>query len=115
MKIVKVEKNKLTFDNGNTITAKLWDIEKNFKKVDNYADFEAIETLALGYDFDEKLTFEALDSYGFRFGDGNVLFFIPCFSIQDGYSINMIDIYYNDTKIIRELACKTIKEIEKWN
>lgn len=67
----------------------------------NYADFEAIDSEALSYDFDlERLTFEACDG-GFRFGDHpEHMFFVPCYSEQNGYYSADVDIYLNGNIVL---------------
>lgn len=67
----------------------------------NYADFEAIDPEALSYDFDmNALTFEACDG-GFRFGDHpERMFFVPCYSEQNGYYSADVDIYLNGNRVL---------------
>ena len=89
MRISKVTEDCILFDNGNII-------EYNHERQcceDNYADFKQIEDTAYRYDFDENLLFERCE-YGFRFGDKKRMFFIPCYSIQNGYYSYDIEIYY---------------------
>lgn len=62
----------------------------------NYADFEQLDDIARNYNFQTPLQFEAIDHAGFRFGDGRAMFFIPCYSSQNGYYTADIDIYYNN-------------------
>ena len=97
MKIVKVTDSEIVFDNGSEIT---------FSHVQdcceyNYAAFKQIEERALEIEFDEKLIFEAVEGYGFRFGsEGTEMFFIPCYSDQNGYYSSDIDILYNNKKVL---------------
>lgn len=87
----------ILFDNGTAIT---FDHSANCCKW-NYANFAAVDPEALSYDFDmNHLTFEACDD-GFRFGDHPVrMFFVPCYSEQNGYYSVDIDIYLNDEKVL---------------
>lgn len=90
MKISDVTDDYIIFDNGNFI--------EYYHEQDccehNYADFKQLEDLAYGYDFNECLLFEHND-YGFRFGDRSRMFFVPCYSEQNGYYSNEIDIRYH--------------------
>lgn len=66
-----------------------------------------MEELAFEVEFDEDLTFEVVDGSGFRFGNlPQKMFFIPCYSSQDGYYSDDIDIYYNSNKVIDNLTCE---------
>lgn len=56
--------------------------------------------MALDYEFDENLIFEAVEDAGFRFGDKGMMFFIPCYSEQNGYYSSDIQIYYNQRKVL---------------
>ncbi len=62
----------------------------------NYADFEQLDDLARCYKFQKPLKFEAVNGCGFRFGDTRRMFFVPCYSVQNGYYTDRIDIYYTD-------------------
>jgi hypothetical protein len=65
----------------------------------NYAQFEALDDIAKDSVFFPPLIFEKTD-YGFRFGNGHRMFFVPCYSVQNGYYTNQIDIYYNLEKVL---------------
>ena len=73
----------------------------------NFADFECLDTEAINYDFDTKsLRFEPTD-YGFRFGDKSErMFFVPCYSVQNGYYSNFIDVYLNDKLVLNGVECE---------
>ena len=59
-----------------------------------------MEELAFEVEFDEDLIFEAVDGSGFRFGNlPQKMFFIPCYSSQNGYYSDYIDIYYNGENV----------------
>lgn len=98
MRISKVTSNAIIFDNGNEITFNhLQDCCEQ-----NYADFNQIEEMAFNYDFDEDLQFESVKRAGFRFGNRNrnMMFFIPCYSEQNGYYSSDIQIYYNGMEML---------------
>lgn len=96
MKIKKVTDEYIEFDNGDKIT---YDHERDCCET-NYADFEQIETFAYGLEFDEQLIFEEVSGSGFRFGNLGKMFFIPCYSQQNGYYSSDVDIYYNDERVL---------------
>lgn len=60
----------------------------------NYADFSQIDDLARNHKFITPLKFERVRE-GFQFGDSQRMFFVPCYSEQNGYYTNDVDIYYN--------------------
>ena len=93
-KIIKLEENYLEFDDGTVITC---DHDQDCCEY-NYADFEQLDDIAKAYDFNTKaLKFEAVDQYGFRFGSHpNRMFFVPCYSSQNGYYTYNIDVYLNN-------------------
>lgn len=92
MKIKEVNTNYILFDNGSRIT---FDHEQDCCET-NYADFEQLEDLALEYEFENDLIFEVVPENGFRFGSkGTPMFFIPCYSDQNGYYSSDIDIFYD--------------------
>lgn len=91
MFIKEVTDNAIVFDNGSEIT---FDHDKDCCEY-NFADFSQLEPLALSYDFEEVLRFEAVDKQGFRFGDSKMMFFVPCYSEQNGYYSSDIEIWYN--------------------
>lgn len=72
----------------------------------NYADFGQIDDLALSYSFKTPLKFELCDE-GFRFGDGQKWVFVPCYSDQNGYYSNELDIIYNN-ELIFNIGCTII-------
>jgi hypothetical protein len=101
MKIKKVTDLCIEFDNGNKIT---YDHERDCCE-DNYADFEQIEASVYETEFDEELIFEEVPESGFRFGNKDKMFFIPCYSAQNGYYSSDVDIYYNDERVLN-VACE---------
>lgn len=103
MKIVNVDGDGIYFDNNKAITY--------YHKKDccehNYADFEQIDDLALQAEFDENLIFKPLEGFGFRFGNEDKMFFIPCYSEQNGYYSSDIKIYYNDVEVLN-VECREV-------
>lgn len=103
MKIKEVTEDEIVFDNEMTISFE----HENECCEWNYADFKQIEPLAMGYEFDEELIFEDAD-YGFRFGDKNQMFFIPCYSDQTGWYSPYVDIYFNDELVLKNVEGEEI-------
>lgn len=67
----------------------------------NYADFGQLDDLAMQTDFDtDNLMFESVEEAGFRFGNENNMFFVPCYSEQNGYYSSDIQIYLNDNEVL---------------
>jgi hypothetical protein len=100
-KIIITEQEHLEFTDGTTITS--------YHEPDcceyNYADFEQVDDIARNYDFDtSKLRFEKVDGQGFRFGDDKQMFFVPCYSDQNGWYSDRVDIYLNNDFVF-ELQC----------
>lgn len=103
MKIKEVTEDEIVFDNGMTIT---FDFYLECCEW-NYADFKQIAPLAMEYEFDEELIFEEAD-YGFRFGDKKLMFFIPCYSDQNGWYSPCVDIYFNDKLVLNNIVGEEI-------
>ena len=69
---------------------------------ENYADFNQLDDIARNIAFDtEHLVFEAVENAGFRFGNAGKMFFVPCYSEQNGFYTAEIDIYCNDEWVLR--------------
>lgn len=101
MRILNVIEYSIKFDNGKEIS---FDHDQDCCEI-NYADFEQLDSLAREVDFSEPLVFESCD-YGFRFGNPPInMFFVPCYSIQNGYYSTALDIWYDDKEVIRGLEC----------
>lgn len=102
MKIKEVNGEHILFDNGSEIT---FDHDQDCCE-NNFADFEQIEEAAKEFDFAEQLIFEKVEGSGFRFGSVRTyMFFIPCYSEQNGYYSDDIDIYFNG-KTVLNLECE---------
>ena len=89
--ITNVNDNFIEFSDGSRIT---YDHDQDCCE-DNYADFKQLEDYAHKHKFYLPLRFEAVENAGFRFGDCRMMFFIPCYSDQNGYYTDQIDIYYS--------------------
>ena len=102
MKISTVTDQAIFFDNGNTIT---YNHEQDCCEC-NYADFSVLNENTINYDyaFNENLEFKKIDKSGFMFGSEGRWIFIPCYSSQNGYYSDDIDIYYNYKKV-ESLTC----------
>ena len=97
MKIVSITDEKILFDNGNTIT---FDHVPDCCEL-NYADFNSLDDIARATDFDPNLEFVPQDDAGFLFGNTlSKMFFVPCYSYQNGYYTRNLDVYYNNKKVL---------------
>lgn len=97
MKITNIKNKSINFNNGMAIS---FDHAQECYE-DNYADFKQIENIAYDIDFDEELIFERVKDSGFRFGSiGTPMFFIPCYSRQNGYYSSNVDIYFNGAEVL---------------
>ncbi|EPX9012851.1 hypothetical protein ACW51D_000321 [Campylobacter coli] len=102
MKIIKFRNDEgIEFDNGNLLR----DTYSPTCCEYNYAEWDQLEPSALNHDFDEESFQLVPNDYGFRFGDKNRTFFIPCYSEQHGEYSYSITIIYEDK------SGKTLKEI----
>lgn len=103
MKIEKITNEHVLFDNGSKIT---FDHEENCCEY-NYADFPQLEDTGVEQEeFKEPLIFESAGS-GFRFGNKGKMYFVPCYSAQNGYYTTEVDIYYDG-----KCVCYTYGELE---
>lgn len=96
MKIKEITSEYIKFDNGEGIT---------FEHCqdcceDNYADFEQLDDIARATEFESPLQFEKVDNAGFRFGNEGRMFFVPCYSDQNGYYSSDLQIYYNGDLVV---------------
>ena len=94
IKIFNVTDEAIEFSDGSRIT---YDHEQDCCEF-NYADFQQLDDLARAHHFQLPLRFEATEGSGFRFGDNRRMFFVPCYSEQNGYYTDEIDIYYTHFK-----------------
>ena len=103
MKIIEVDDNYLKFEDGSEITA---DHDQDWCEY-NYAQFDALDDIALNTDFDlKKMIFLPVEGAGFMFGnEPQKLFFVACYSEQNGYYSSDIEIYFNEKKVL-QFECK---------
>ena len=111
MKIKTVCEDYIEFDTGDKIT---FDHEQDCCER-NFADFMSIDDLALLWEFEKPLIFEAIERAGFRFGNPGKMVFVPCYSYQNGYYTEEIDIYFNDElqEFFEAAWAKDIPPLEK--
>lgn len=95
MRIAYVTEDYIEFDNGNVIDF----VHREDCCERNYSDFTQLEQLAFNAEFDEELKFEKTE-HGFRFGDSNQMFFIPCYTQQNGCYSPDVKIYYNGNEVL---------------
>lgn len=100
MKIKKITAGYILFDNGYEIT---YDHRQDCCEC-NYADFEQLDDVAKNAEFEENLLFEKVADGGFRFGNIGKMFFVPCYSDQNGYYSSDVDIYLNGKKVLNVFA-----------
>lgn len=104
MRIVSVSDQEIRFDGGHVIT---FDHAQDCYE-ENYADFEQIDDIARAATFSLPLQFEAVDGFGFRFGNENNMHFVPCYSYQSGYYSSDISIYFDGKEVLSfdsEMIC----------
>lgn len=99
MRIKSVTEDSVLFDNGSFISYSY----RQCCCEENLADFKNLDPQALDYDFRGPLKFEPVAGYGFRFGDSRRMFFVPCYSVQNGYYSNEINIEYYDGKELHDI------------
>lgn len=103
--ITKVTDEAIVFGNGSTIT---FDHCPDCCEW-NYADFSQLEDLAKKTTFDFPLVFERVEGAGFRFGNyPQKMFFVPCYSEQNGYYSDDIDIYFNGNRVLN-FGCEFVE------
>lgn len=105
-KITTINDEMIKFSDGSTIT---FDHAPDCCEW-NYADFKQLDDLARNYEFKGQMFFEAVEESGFRFGDSRRMFFVPCYSEQNGYYSDEIDIYYNGKEVLN-FSAKFVDEL----
>lgn len=82
--------NGIEFDNGWIMCDCHWqDCCENVYAAWNHLKDE----VGVNYDFDEKsFRIEVVEGQGFRFGDGNIMLFVPCYNEQNGYYNSNLEI-----------------------
>lgn len=104
MKIVKIDRDGIYFDNGSKISS-YW--EQDCCEY-NYAEFEYLkdDKICLNTDFEEPLFFEEV-GYGFYFGNKPLnIFYVPCYSEQKVENNSTVDIYYNDKLVLKAVEAE---------
>lgn len=93
--ITNIDDEAITFSDGRKIT--YWHEQDCCEW--NYADFEQLDDIARNYIFELPLKFQRA-RHGFRFGDSRRMFFVPCYSEQNGYYTYAINIKYDDCDVV---------------
>lgn len=93
--IVGIDDQAITFSDGSQIT--FWHYRDCCEN--NYADFSQLDDLARNHKFRGKILFESCEG-GFRFGDSRRKFFVPCYSVQNGYYTTHICIDYKGKNVL---------------
>lgn len=96
MKIKELSDEYILFDNGSTITYS--HLQSCYEM--NYADFNQLDDIARNTVFQEPILFESVNGSGFKLGNPGRMFFVPCYSEQNGYYTSEIDIYYNKQRVL---------------
>ena len=102
MKIIKVTEEMIEFDNEKRIT--YYHDQDCCERV--YADFEAIDDVAYDYEFEEPLTFEQVENFGFRFGNTGKMVSVPCYNSQNGWYSDDLEISYGANVVITDCEKK---------
>ena len=89
--IIAIDDERITFDDESYIE---WSHYQDCCE-HTYADFSQIED-CVGMKFMTPITFEQADDYGFRFGNGINMVFVPCYSEQNGYYSASVDVEFYD-------------------
>ena len=102
-KIIELREDYLKFDDGTCIET----FHAQNCCEHNYADFEQLDDIARTTDFDtSRIEIDLLQNKGFRFGNKPLkMFFVPCYSRQNGYYSTEIDIFLNG-KYVGEIECE---------
>lgn len=80
----------IIFDNGKVLDTS--HPQECCEKV--YAAVEEIDDLAYTYEFEEPLTFESVEGFGFRFGNPGQMVSVPCYDIQEGCYNGDLYVFY---------------------
>lgn len=104
--ITKAEENRLEFSDGTIITA---DHCQDCCEC-NYAKFDDLDDIAMNTVFDmNKLEIEVVEGSGIRIGNKpSKMFFVPCYSDQNGYYSSDLDIYINGVEWAHIEDCEMI-------
>ena len=108
MKVKNIDDYGIYFDNGDSIG---WYHYQDCCE-NNWPDFRQLKDTGIYNEkFNTPLTFERCD-YGFRFGNEGKMYYVPCYTDQNGYYSNEVEITYFDhtTKessyVLEEVDCE---------
>lgn len=113
MRIIRISDERILFDNGDYI---FYDHDQDCCE-NNYADFTVIShnDVNVGYDFKpDEMVFKKIEGAGFCFGNEGHMIFVPCYSEQNGWYSDEIEIYYYDDSkneikmVIDNLECEMV-------
>lgn len=98
VKILEANEEHIMFEDGSKIT---FEHDQDWCEY-NYAQFDALDDIALSTEFDlENLAFEPVEDFGFRFGNlPYKMFFVPCYSAQNGFYSSDIQICFNGKEVL---------------
>lgn len=96
MRIAEISDEAIRFDGNHSITF----YNGHDLCYYNFADFEQVDDIARAATFTHPLQFEAVDGFGFRFGNENNMHFVPCYSYQSGYYTSDISIFYDGKEVL---------------
>ena len=95
MKIAFTNTDLLIFDDGEIL-----ETENIYEDTFNYADFTILNnTDAMEFNFKHPLLFEKCKG-GFKFGNKDNMFFVPCYLEQDTYYHNFLKLSYSYSKSV---------------
>lgn len=97
IKVSKITSEYILFNNGCKIE---YDHDQDCCE-DNYADFKQLEDTGIfNEEFELPLVFEAVNESGFRFGNAGKMYFVPCYSEQNGYYTTEINIFFDKVLVL---------------
>ena len=99
--ITEITYEKIIFSDGNELTH----FHDQFCCEENYADFEQLDDIARNCDFDTtNMKFELVEGSGFRLGNEGRMFFIPCYSEQNGFYSSDVSILWNGEPVLEVIV-----------
>jgi len=97
IEITEINDEYILFSNGSKIS---YDHDQDCCEW-NYADFEQLDDIARKTKFTLPLQFEGVEGSGFRFGnEPGKMFFVPCYSEQNGYYTSELNIYLDGRQVL---------------
>lgn len=98
---------KIIFDNGKEMT--YYHEQDCCESV--WADFHAIkDDFGFEYKFEEPLLFEAVEGFGFRFGNPGKMVSVPCYDQQNGYYSSNLTICYDGKPVLEECPSEWVND-----